>query len=141
MMLNKKPNEIPKPNNVRFIAIASILMKTIESVVLMRIKEKITKNLSKSQLGFVEEGECGIHTVQLYNQLRKLRDSPGSSLKYYAIFIDFKSAFNKVNHQRLFEKCTMVGIEDDTLNIIKLLFSNIKLQLGEEQINFNAGTP
>ena len=43
MMLNKKPSEIPKPNNVRFIAIASILMKTIESVVLKRIKEKITK--------------------------------------------------------------------------------------------------
>ena len=48
MMLNKKPNEIPRPNNVRFIAIASILMKTIESVVLKRIKEKITKQLSKS---------------------------------------------------------------------------------------------
>ena len=42
MMLNKKPNEIPKPGNVRFIAIASILMKTIESIVLNRIKKKIS---------------------------------------------------------------------------------------------------
>ena len=105
MMLNKKPNEIPKPKNVRFIAIASILMKVIESIVLNRIKDKIKKRLSKSQLGFVEKGECGVHTVQLFNQLRHIQKQDGNSLKYYAVFIDFKSAFNRVNHVKLFEKC------------------------------------
>ena len=140
-MLNKKPKEIPKSKNVRYIAIASILMKIIEAIILKRIKPIINPKLSKSQLGFVEKGECGLHTAQLFNQLRILRDSPGSSLKYYAVFIDFKSAFNKVNHTKLFEKCAQIGVDEDTLNMIKLVFSNIVIQLGQEQINFNSGTP
>ena len=41
----------------------------------------------------------------------------------------------------MFEKCAQAGISEDTLNIIKLLFSSIRLQLGNQQINFNAGTP
>ena len=63
MMLNKKPNEIPTPSTVRFIAIASILIKTIEAVILNRIKKPLNDIICKSQVGFIQEGECGIHTV------------------------------------------------------------------------------
>ena len=64
-----------------------------------------------------------------------------SSNKNFLVFIDIKSAFNKVNHEHLFKKLEKLNLGKDTLNIIKLIFSNITLKLGKEEIYFNAGTP
>ena len=72
MMLNKKPDDTPKPSQVRFIAIASILMKCIEAIILLRIKKPLNDIIVKSQVGFIEEGECGMHTVSLVSQLLNL---------------------------------------------------------------------
>ena len=127
MMLNKKPDEVPKPNAVRFIAIASILIKSIEAIILNRIKHPLNAIISNSQVDFIKEGECGIHTTQLANQVMDLLQDRHNNLKYYGVFIDFKSALNKVNHNKLFEKLERANIDNDTINMIKLVFSNIKL--------------
>ena len=48
MVFNKKPLELPRIKNTRFIAINSILQKIIEAITLNRIKPVIEKQLAKS---------------------------------------------------------------------------------------------
>ena len=38
----------------------------------------------------------------------------------YLLFIDLKNAYNKVNHRRLFNKLSQMGINEELIGSIKL---------------------
>ena len=47
----------------------------------------------------------------------------------YLLFIDLKNAYDKVDHKRLFNKLTILGINKEIIGTIKLLYSRAKLKL------------
>ena len=56
-----------------------------------------------------------------------------------AVFIDFKSAFDKVNHKLLWKKMNKIGISTDLINSIKWLYKETKFAVGDEEIPIGCG--
>jgi len=75
--------------------------------------------LIEEQVGFREGKGCEINILKLKETL-KMRQNKG--MKAWALFIDLKSAFDKVNHGYLFENMERYGVESKLLNTIKWLY-------------------
>jgi len=59
---------------------------------------------------------------------------------WFVLFVDFKSAFDKVNHSILFEKLEGSGVKQRTLNILKLLYNSYHFTLpGDRPYKVNTG--
>ena len=56
----------------------------------------------------------------------------------YGVFVDFSSAYNTLNHQFLFDKIIPMLGEDKT-QLIKALYSRMKIRLGKETVTPNLG--
>lgn len=55
--------------------------------------------MDKNQIGFVKECCCQMNIKQLLQELQKYK----SKDKMVCVFIDFKSAYNTIKKERLFE--------------------------------------
>ena len=63
------------------------------------------------------------------------------SCKPHVLFVDFKAAFDSVDHELLFEKLRRYDISEDTIGKIKLLYSyaHTKMNENDEPIPINMG--
>ena len=140
--LNKKANEPGDVNNLRPIAISSTIIKMIESAILTRLLKEINtkKLINKKQIGFIKG--CGTE-LNLLRLRQRVHDIKKVKTKYtkYLLFIDLKNAYDKVVHKRLFLKLSQMGINEELIGSIKLLYSKAKLKISynSECINVNNG--
>jgi len=68
------------------------------------------------------------------------RDPRFRSGKWFVFFVDFKSAFDKVDHMVLFKKLERSGISERTINILKLLYNSYQFSLLEgKPMKINSG--
>ena len=140
--LNKKANEPGDVNNLRPIAISSTIIKMIESAILTRLLDEINtkKLINKKQIGFIKG--CGTE-LNLLRLRQRVYDIKKVKTKYtkYLLFIDLKNAYDKVDHKRLFLKLSQMGISEELIGSIKLLYSKAKLKISynSECINVNNG--
>ena len=140
--LNKKANEPGDVNNLRPIAISSKIIKMIESAILTRLLDEINtkKLINKKQIGFIKG--CGTE-LNLLRLRQRVYDIKKVKTKYtkYLLFIDLKNAYDKVDHKRLFLKLSQMGISEELIGSIKLLYSKAKLKISynSECINVNNG--
>ena len=60
---------------------------------------------------------------------------------YWIIFIDLKNAYDKVIHNKIFEKLNKYGINDKIIGTNKLLYSYSKLKILNDSdiLNVNNG--
>jgi len=59
--------------------------------------------------------------------------------KAWALFIDLKSAFDKVNHDYLFEKMEELKIDKTITNTIKWLYQVARIEVGDEEVEVGSG--
>ena len=60
--------------------------------------------------------------------------------RYYTIFIDFKNAFDRVDHKILLERLHDTGISDSSVNIVKLLYNSYSFSIkGSKPLKINSG--
>ena len=108
-----KPNNIPgwndyvkglRKNNYRPIAIANIVSKVLERIILMRIQHVVT--ICDNQFGFkkAQSTDLAIYTLKEVVQYYTARGSP-----VFACFLDVAKAFDRVNHCLLFNKLLDTG--------------------------------
>jgi len=138
--LNKDPPSLPRLSKLRPIAISSVLYKLIEAVILPDIKQNLGK-LHPAQVGFIKAGETGMNLLRLTAKLKEIQGRPGTSNKYFLTFVDFRAAFDRVNHKKLLSKARSFGISDNSLNVIRLLYNHASLSVGKESIPINRGVP
>ena len=62
------------------------------------------KHLHPAQLGFIKEGECQIHISDTIKDIEYLKKEKSSYKQAGLLFIDFKQAFDSVDHKILNEK-------------------------------------
>ncbi len=56
------------------------------------------------------------------------------------LFIDFKTAFDRVDHKTLMEKLEKAGVKKNTLNVVKLLYNSYHFTLpGDVPKKVNSG--
>jgi len=90
---------------MRPIIIQSPLLKLTESLLLPDLKNYLSKSLHPSQPGFVPGLSIFMNIHQALNQIL-LRTHNGN--KCYGLFVDYKSAYNTLNHQTLFTRLSPI---------------------------------
>ncbi|KAF2356835.1 Reverse transcriptase domain [Trinorchestia longiramus] len=97
------------PNNYRPISLTSVISKTIERL----LKVRITKHLNDQNLindtkhGFREKRSCLTNFLDFFGEVNRIYDSK-KAVDF--VSLDFQKAFDKVPHERLMAKVEAHGI-------------------------------
>lgn len=109
--------------NYRAISFSDAILKIFCNLLLTRLNKVIKhKNLlSENQAGFREGYSTNDHIFTLTSMV-KIYQAKKKSL--YAMFIDFKSAFDGIDRNALYYKLNRMGISSKFLKILKSLYEN-----------------
>jgi len=133
-LLNKLKSGTPGLEDLRPIMISSSIIKLIESIALKDLKEKLESQICSTQTGFITRLGTQVHILRLVGKMKDIRDDlTFKSGNWFAFFVDFKSAFDRVNHTLLFQKLLNTGVSARTINILKLLYNSYHFSLPEDQ--------
>lgn len=140
-LLNKLRGGVPGLDDLRPIMISSPIMKLIESIALHDLKETLEPKITASQVGFLSTLSTQIHLLRLVGKIIDLKGHPRFVTgNWFILFIDFKAAFDRVDHGILFSKLSETGVKEKTLNIMKLLYNSYHFTLpGDKPARINSG--
>ena len=112
--------------NYRGICVSSPLLKILCSLLNERVQTHCSENglISKNQIGFQKNSRTSDHLLTLKTLVKKYV-TVGKE-KLYVCFVDFQKAFDSVWHKGLFHKLQKVGINGNSLNLIKDLYKKTK---------------
>ena len=121
-----KSGDLSKTGNYRGIALTSLVMKTINRMILNRLRPFIDLLLRGNQSGFCP----GRSTVtQVLTLRRVIEESLKNNLTAVLVFIDFKKAFDSLNHETMFKILTAYGVPTRMLGAIKLCYQNLRAKV------------
>ena len=139
-----KKGESNDPNNFRGLAIGSSFAKLFSFILLKRLTNFIDCNkiLSPKQIGFIKGNGTSDHIFLLQTIIEKVVKR--GKKKLYAIFIDFKKAYDTVNRDILMKRLRSLGIDGLFLSNIFSMYKKteycVKLKNGHTRaINSNLG--
>ena len=125
-IVKNRCGNLSNSNNYRPIAIDTITSKVLESLILVKCEEFLYT--SDNQFGFKSghSTEFCIYTLQEYIEFYKKRNTT-----VFVIFLDASTAFDRIDHWRLFSKLIDKHVP---LFVIKLLvfFFNISITATNE---------
>ena len=139
-----KKGDRENPDNYRAIAVSSTIGKLFSTIMLNRIIE--FKNKYKpdpiNQLGFAKGAQTYDHILTLNTITSKYKKL---KVPVYAVFVDFRKAFDSVCREALFLKLAKLGITGKTFNVLKHMYKNSTGQMKlsgfiSEKFDINKGT-
>ncbi len=133
--LNKVHPEIPDSSQFRPIVVQSIILKILEARFLPKLNKYMIERLTPSQTGFVK-GQ-GIF-VNLYRVFDRITLRTKEKKHPIGLFVDFKSAYNHVKHDSLFERLKTI-LEVDEIKFLRTIYQRLSLSLGTKSFHPNTG--
>lgn len=115
-----KKGDLTKTGNYRGIALTSIVSKTLNRMVLNRIKPSIEKILRIHQNGFRTGRSTTSHILGLR---RILEGAKAKNLSAVMTFIDFRKAFDSIHRGILMKILRAYGIPDTIVNLIERMYT------------------
>ena len=121
-------NKQTSPNNYRPISILPVLSKVLEKHVHESLSEFLhTYNLlHKTQSGFRTQHSC---ETALVNMIDLWMNAIDSGKMVGVVLVDFKKAFDLVDHQILIDKLEIYGIKGEALSWFNTYLTNRKQQV------------
>ena len=117
-IVKSKSSNLSDSSNYRPIAIATIVFKMFESVLLFKCPEYVLVSTSHNQFGFKSSHSTDLCTcIYTLKEIIDYYKSRGTAV--YITFLDASKAFDRIDHWLLFNKMIKNGVP---LFIIKLLF-------------------
>ena len=139
-----KKDSTKDPDNYRGLAIGPAFAKLFSSILLKRLINFIDlkKLLSPEQIGFIKGKRISDHIFFLQTIIEKVVKK--TKQKLYAVFIDFKKAYDTVNRALLIKRLQSVGINGIFMRNIMAMYEKteycIKLKDGHTRpIKSNLG--
>ena len=124
--------------NFRTTSIMSDVTKVILQVIMLRIRNKILPEISTEQYGFMKDK--GTKNA-IFVLLMLSEPAIQTQQTMYLYFIDWKKAFDSVNHEKLLQLLNKIGIDNKDLRLILALYceqtANVKISndvTGDTQI-------
>ena len=116
------------PSNYRGIAILSALSKLFNRILNDRLSKFICDNnlIDQKQIGFRKGSRTSDHMFMLKTLIDVYTRNNG---KLFTCFVDFKKAFDSINHQFLLYKLLKAGIGGNFYNVIKDMYVNTGTKL------------
>ncbi len=113
-------------NNYRGITLFSIFGKFFLGVLLDRLNKAITnfEILEENQVGFRKGYQTSDHIFTLQSIIENAFQTSKGSL--YFCFVDYKKAFDSINHKLLLHKLVTYGINGNFLKVISSLYAKVK---------------
>ena len=114
-----KKGDLSDPQNYRGISLSSLVAKTLNKMVLNRIKPELEKVLRYNQNGFRPGRSCAQHILALRRLIEGVK-----SRKIPAVitFIDFKKAFDSIHRGKMLKILKAYGVPDRIVAIIELMY-------------------
>ena len=136
--LNKVHPLTPLPTQMRPIIALSPILKILEIRFKSKLDRYLNERLVKAQTGFVQNCGTQINIMRLIGKGMQYKDR---KQKACILFIDFKSAYNNVNLEKLFEKLIVKNIlEPAEVEFLRALYSNTIITIGKnERLQVNKG--
>lgn len=115
--------------NYRLIALVNSLLKIFTQIILNRLItwSDASGTIPESQNGFRPSRGCIDNIFILSSVIQFKLSRPRGEL--YCAFIDFKRAFDSLNHDLLWLKLYNIGISGKVIRIIKCLYENANLHI------------
>lgn len=133
------PNE---PKNYRGITLLPVISKVYTKILSKRLQYWLDdeKKIIKAQAGFRK----GYMTMDNLLVLKTLTDKTISKKrrKLYTLFVDYRTAFDSVNREKLWQKLRKIGVSENTIEIYKSIYRNVKCTVkigkGHTSVEFEA---
>ena len=93
---------------LRPIALTSVISKLQESYVVKWINEDVEGKISKAQYGGQPGSSAVLALIYLVHKWQKALDVPGFVIRL--MFLDFRKAYDLIDHNILLENCSKIGI-------------------------------
>ena len=127
--LRKKP-KATMCTEYRTLSPMSHLLKLILRIILLRNREKIEQEINSLQSGFM----TGKGTREGIFNLRMINERYCEmSKEVYLCFIDYEKAFDRVNHEKLIDCLTDIGIDGKDVGLIESLYWTQKAYIRLEE--------
>ena len=112
-------------DNYRPISLLNTVTKIFAGILKNRISEKIDDHLNKTQYGFRKDRST-THAIHIVRRLIDLgeRTRKVNGEKIHLILLDWEKAFDKVEHEALFEAMERLNIDDKIIRLTKQLYKN-----------------
>ena len=113
--------------NYRPISLTCNDYKIFSKMLQLRFNEVINEIIDIDQNGFIPNrfiGENNMLLHELILHMQKLAEDEEGTDEGYLLFLDFEKAFDRVDHNFMFDCLTKFGIGENFLNMIKLLYAN-----------------
>ena len=121
-----KKSSLFDPNNFRGVSLISTICKMLTNILTSRL-DKWTEKFNvihESQAGFRRQYSTLDHIFTLHAVTQKYLCKKGG--RFYCLFIDFRKAFDSIDHDKLWGALTRKGIEGNFLRVWKSLYSKLK---------------
>ncbi|MCP4744834.1 MAG: reverse transcriptase family protein, partial [Desulfobacteraceae bacterium] len=130
LKLLPKKGDLSLPKNYRPISLLDVLSKILSSILVDRLNKHLEKHGLKEQAGFMKARGCADATSTLKITLQNLQ---AANQDTYVLFVDIVKAFDSVNREMLWKILKKYGIPDETIIVIKKMYTNINIKLGIEK--------
>ena len=116
------PKSIPSStaDNLRPIALTSVLSKVQESFAVNWMNQDIHGKITESQFGGIRNSSTALALLYLTHKWYEVMDTPNRIIRI--VFLDFKKAFDLIDHNVLLENMKSIGIR---MSLIKWFAINI----------------
>ena len=110
-------------SNYRPVSLSSVILKAFERILRDKLVEHLTSNelLSAAQHGFRKRKSC---TTNLLCFLEEITDRLDRGERVEVCYLDFRKAFDLVNHRKLLLKLDNYGVEPRLLRWIRAFLCN-----------------
>lgn len=127
-----KSVDIKNPNNYRSMALLNHKTKLFTQLINTRLTYFVENNeiLPECQSGFRRTRNCEDNIFVLYAIINNYLRLP--SRKLYTLFVDFRKAFDSLDHHILWEKLYSNGISAKITRILKIIYNQAALFIEQE---------
>ena len=115
-----------------------VLDKILNQRLWKELKQGSNSKIDIQQTGFRAKLGTEINIIRILDDIRQKKKEKKQKT-IWTLFIDLKSAFDRVDHKTLMRKLRIMDISEELVNTIEWFYEQTKIKVNEKEINIGRG--